>query len=121
MRQFPDEIRESYGWRAGETNTIVVVMLDPDAVEACAWCLAGAAVHEGTETDLTLAATALARDLADMQGCHAAALLHTASGEAAAYLDAALGPAQFTAALHRLVTIRGQTDTILLKPADERL
>jgi len=89
-------------------------------VQDCARCLAGARVYEGTEADPVPAATALAHALADMHGCHAAAFLDTASGEAAAYLDAELGPDQFTAALHRLVRIRGRTDTILLKPAAER-
>jgi hypothetical protein len=88
---------------------------DRDVVEVCALCLAGAAVYDGTEADRALAATALARDLADTHGCHAAAVLDTASGEAEAYLDASeLRPDQFAAALERLTRIRGRADTILL-------
>ncbi len=89
-------------------------MLDPDVVEECAHCLAGAAVHEGSDEDLALTARALARDLADTQGSRAARLLQEASRETIRWLDASeLGRDSFLAALRRLAWIRGRVDGLL--------
>jgi hypothetical protein len=84
-------------------------MFDPDVLEACMRCLVGAAVHEGAEADLALAATALARDLADTQRSRATALLDAATRDATQYLDASdLGATSFAAALRRLSNLRGR-------------
>ncbi len=82
-------------------------------------CLAGAAVYEGTDGDLALAATALARDLADTHGSQAAALLDAASREAVAHLDASeLGADSFAAALRRVARIRDRVDELLVEFAE---
>jgi hypothetical protein len=91
-------------------------MLDPAVVEECMYCLVGAAVHEGDEADLVLTATALARDLADMQKGQAAALLAASAPRAARHLDASdLGTDAFAAALRRLASIRSRVDAILVE------
>jgi hypothetical protein len=83
-------------------------MFDPDVVDLCMHCLVGAAVHEGPDADLSLSATALARDLADTHRVHAIPLLDAAAHAAVRYLDASeLGAAGFAAALRRLSSLRG--------------
>jgi hypothetical protein len=62
-------------------------VVDPEVMELCARCLAGAAAHQGSEDDLALAATALAADLSDTRRADAGALLDAASRRAAAHLD----------------------------------
>jgi hypothetical protein len=90
-------------------------MLDPAVVDDCMQCLVGAAVYEGAEADLSLTARALARDLADTQNGHAAALLNAAAHAAARYLDASdLGTDAFAAALRRLASIRARVEAMLI-------
>lgn len=73
----------------------------------CAQCLADAAAYDGADADLTLSATAFARDLADTHRADATTLLRAAARAAIAYLDRSeLDARSFAIALRRLATLR---------------
>jgi phage shock protein A len=92
--------------------------LDRAVVEECVHCLVGAAVYEGSEADLALSAMALTRDLADTHKGQALALLEAAAHRAAWHLDASdLGTDAFSAALHRLASIRSSVEAMLVEAA----
>ena len=85
----------------------VVNVVNVDAIELCARCLADAAAHDGSDDGLTLAATALAADLISSYRDAAGAVLEAASREAAGHLDASeLDRRAFAVALVRLACLR---------------